>query len=92
MAGKKGGEGTGGRGQPELREFFSVTDAANNVTTYGYDTENNLTSITDANQDVTGFAYDAYGRVTETDFPSSYAETYTYDAVNNLTSRKTGTG
>ena len=75
------------RGTARTARGFSVTDAANHVTTYGYDTENNLTSITDANQHVTGFVYDAYGRVTETDFPSSYAETYAYDAVNNLTSK-----
>ena len=52
-----------------------MTDAANNVTTYAYDTENNLTSITDALSRVTGFAYDARGRVTTVTFPSTLAET-----------------
>ena len=67
--------------------MLTVTDAANNVTTYGYDTENNLTSITDANSHTTNFAYDAFGRVTQTTFPSSAVETYSYDAVGNLTGK-----
>jgi YD repeat-containing protein len=33
----------------------SVTDAAQHVTQYAYDDENNLTSITDANSHVTGY-------------------------------------
>jgi YD repeat-containing protein len=54
-----------------------VTDAQNNVTTYGYDREGNLTSITDANHNATDFTYDAFGRVIKTTFPSGYIETYT---------------
>ena len=61
-----------------------MTDAANNVTTYGYDTENNLTSIRDANYNTTSFTYDAFGRVTQTTFPAGNVETYGYDADNNL--------
>jgi YD repeat-containing protein len=57
------------------------------VTTYGYDTESNLTSVTDANNHTTTFAYDAFGRVTQTSFPSSSVETYSYDAVGNLTGK-----
>lgn len=62
-------------------------DAANNVTTYGYDTESNLTGITDANNQLTTFTYDAFGRVTRTSFPSTLIETYAYDADDNLTSK-----
>jgi YD repeat-containing protein len=65
-----------------------VTDAANNVTQYVYDTEDNLTSITDANSHLTLFTYDAFGRVTNANFPSTFSETYAYDAIGNLT-RKT---
>jgi len=50
-----------------------VTDEQN-VTTYAYDLENNLTSITDAAQHTTSFVYDAFGRVTQTAFPSSLTE------------------
>jgi len=57
------------------------------VTSYTYDTENNLLSITDANQHTTNFAYDAFGRVKQTTFPSNYSESYAYDANNNLTSK-----
>jgi YD repeat-containing protein len=64
-----------------------VTDPANNVTQYNYDTENNLTSITDANNHTTYFAYNARGWVTQTTFPSNLYESYGYDAGGNLTSK-----
>jgi YD repeat-containing protein len=69
--------------------LITVTDAATpgNVTTYGYDTESNLTSIQDANSHTTSFSYDAFGRVSKTTFPSTLAEYYYYDAVSNLTSK-----
>jgi YD repeat-containing protein len=54
------------------RRLTSVTDAANNLTTYAYDTENNLTSIQDANLNTTSFTYDQFGRVTQTNFPSTH--------------------
>jgi YD repeat-containing protein len=65
-----------------------VTDAAQNVITYAYDTENDLLSITDASDHSTSFTYDEFRRVTQTTFPAvnSY-ETYVYDAVGNLTSK-----
>jgi len=65
----------------------SVTDPNNNVTTYTYDTENNLLSIEDANNNTTSFSYDAYSRVMQTTFPSTHYEQYGYDAANNLTSK-----
>jgi RHS repeat-associated protein len=67
--------------------LVSVTDALNNVTTYAYDTEDNLTNITDSSQHTTYFTYDAFGRVTNANFPSTMSETYAYDADNNLTSK-----
>ncbi len=70
-----------------MDRLITVTDAASNITTYGYDTENNLTGIKDANNHTTTFTYDAFGRVTKTSFPSTLAETYGYDANNNLTSK-----
>ncbi len=57
------------------------------VTTYAYDSENNLTSITDALGRATSFTYDSYGRVTKATFPSTLEETYTYDAMGNLLSK-----
>ena len=58
-----------------------------NVTIYGYDTENNMVNITDAANHDTGFTYDALGRVTQVTFPSTLSESYTYDAMNNLLSK-----
>jgi RHS repeat-associated protein len=65
----------------------SVTDAAAHVTSYAYDTENNLLSITDAAGHTTSFSYDAFGRVTQTTFPSTLTESYVYSAVGTLTSK-----
>ena len=71
-------------GDTRATEF---TDAAQNSTIYGYDTENNMVGITDAANHQTAFAYDALGRVTQVTFPSTHTEGYTYDAVNNLLSK-----
>jgi YD repeat-containing protein len=60
----------------------TVTNPASNVTSYTYDTENNLLGITDANGHTTNFTYDAYGRVTQTTFPSSSYESYAYDPAD----------
>ncbi len=64
-----------------------MTDAANQVTTYAYDVENNPLNITDAAGHTTSFNYDAFGRVTQTSFPSTLVESYVYDAIGNLTSK-----
>jgi YD repeat-containing protein len=46
----------------DLKTLTTVT-AAGNVTTYTYDTENNLLGISDANSHATNFIRDAFGRV-----------------------------
>ena len=56
---------------------MAVTDAASNLTAYGYDTENNMEDITDAASRQTGFAYDALARVTQVTFPSALSESQT---------------
>ena len=65
----------------------SLTDAASNLTAYGFDTENRLASITDALGRVRSFAYDSMGHVTSVKFPSALGESYTYDAMGNLVSK-----
>ena len=65
----------------------AVTDPANNLTSYAYDSEDTLSAITDANNHTTNFADNARGWVTQTTFPSTLYETYGYDAVGNLTSK-----
>jgi RHS repeat-associated protein len=64
-----------------------VKDAANNITHYEYDTENNLLNVTDPAGHITSFAYDAFGRATQTTFPSTLTESYIYDAAGNLVSK-----
>ena len=67
--------------------LVAFTDAASNLTVYGYRTENNLVNITEAANNETGFAYDALGRVSSVTFPSTLSESYTYDAMINLLSK-----
>ena len=57
------------------------------MTTYAYDTENDLLSVTDAAGHITSFTYDELRRLTQTSFPSGLAESFIYDAVGNLTSK-----
>ena len=60
------------------------------VTTYDYDSNNNLTKVTDAEGNATEYAYDEYNRLIETKdaAPDESAEplvtTYVYDGNNNL--------
>ncbi len=54
------------------------------MTTYTYDTENNLTDIYDAKQNHTHFDYTNSYQLLKTTFPSSYYETYLFDSNGNL--------
>ena len=80
-------------GYDDADRLLTVTDAqtpTSGVTTYAYDTENNLTDIWDAKNNHTQFAY--WGgtghQLRSTTFPSGYTETYQWDGNDNLT-RKT---
>ena len=74
-----------------------MTDALDQVTSYGYDELGNRTSQTDANGHVTRFEYDKLGRETKRILPAVAAagggpttaafETKTYDAAGNLETR-----
>ncbi len=62
-----------------------MTDAANNGTTYSYDSESNLTSITDAKLNQTAFHYTPNRWVDRVDFPAvGMHEYFTYDLNGNL--------
>ena len=70
--------------------LLTVTDAQTptaGVTTYGYDTENDLTDIWDTKSNHTRFVYFPGQYLYETIFPSGSAETYTWDNNNNLTTK-----
>jgi len=74
-----------------LREIgdrlLTVTDAQSptaGVTTYAYDTENNLTDIYDAKNNHTQFLYYPGKILYKSIFPSTLYETYTFDSNNNL--------
>jgi RHS repeat-associated protein len=64
---------------------MSVTDAANNTTSYAYDPLGNLTTVTKptANATVQMF-YDIRGRKTQLIDPDAGTITYTYDALGGL--------
>jgi RHS repeat-associated protein len=70
--------------------LISVTDAQTptaGVTTYAYDTENDLTDIWDAASHHTRFVYFPGQYLYETVFPSGQSETYQWDGNNNLSSK-----
>lgn len=54
------------------------------VTSYGYDTQGNLTSVTDPNSNVTTYVYDDFGRMLRQTSPVSGVTTYSYDAAGNV--------
>ncbi len=54
------------------------------MTTYAYDTENNLTDVYDAKNNHTQFVYLPGKVLYRTIFPSTEVETYTFDSNNNL--------
>jgi len=77
-------------GYDDADRLISVTDAQTptaGVTTYKYDTENNLTDIYDASNNHTRFYYNAHHQLQQSTFPSGYYETYVWDNNNNLTSK-----
>lgn len=77
-------------GYDDADRLISVTDAQTPtpaVTTYTYDSENNLTDIYDAAQNHTHFDYVNGHQLQKTTFPSHLYETYAFDLLDNLTSR-----
>jgi len=76
-------------GYDDADRLLTVTDAQSptpGVTTYAYDTENNLTDIYDAstNHNHTQFLYYPGKILNKTIFPSTLYETYIFDSNNNL--------
>ena len=74
-------------GYDDADRLISVTDAQSptaGVTTYTYDTENNLTDIYDAKLSHTHFDYTNSYQLLKTTFPSTYYETYLFDGNGNL--------
>jgi RHS repeat-associated protein len=74
-------------GYDDADRLLTVTDAqspTNGVTTYAYDTENNLTDIYDAKNNHTQFVYLPGKILYQTTFPSTEYETYSFDDDNNL--------
>ena len=74
-------------GYDDADRLLTVTDAQSptpGVTTYAYDTENNLTDIYDAKNNHTQFQYYPGKILNKTIFPSTLYETYLFDSNNNL--------
>lgn len=75
-----GGSGTPGNCSQDIA-------ATGFLTSYVYDTLDDLTQITQGNLTARTFAYDALSRLIATTNPESGVTTYTYDASGNITSR-----
>src|SRR5216684_4602623 len=77
-------------GYDDADRLLTVTDSQTptaGVTTYAYDTENNLTDIYDAKNNHTQFLYSPGKILNKTIFPSTLYETYVIDSNNNLQSK-----
>jgi RHS repeat-associated protein len=75
-------------GYDDADRLISVTDAQTptaGVTTYTYDTENNLTDIYDAASNHTHFDYINDRNVQKITYPSGYFEQFAWDPDNNMT-------
>ena len=75
-------------GYDDADRLTSVTDAQSptaGVTTYTYDTENNLTDIYDAAQNHTHFDYISDHNIQKITYPSGLYEQFAWDPNNNMT-------
>ena len=76
-------------------ELTQMTDPSGKVTTYGYDSNGNLTTETydpSSSDQVTTFTYDQSNRLTSVDLPDGTTVSYTYDANDDQTSTTVTTG
>ena len=62
----------------------AVSQPGNAITSYGYDTQGNLTSVMDAESHETTYEYDDMGRVFMTISPDTGTVSYAYDEAGNL--------
>jgi RHS repeat-associated protein len=67
-------------GQP-----LEVLDALNQLTTYTYDSHNNLQSVTDAQGNRTAYLYDANNDLVRITDSLGYTSTYTYNSAGDVT-------
>jgi len=72
--------------------MHTVTDAAGGITTYVYDTRDNLKTVTDANDQTHTFTYDLADRLKTEARPLGDPITYEYDEVGNLLVRTSPQG
>jgi RHS repeat-associated protein len=64
----------------------TLTDPANGVTNYSYDSLNRLTGLADFNSNSFGFIYDALSRRTQLTRPNGISSNYAYDNLSRLLS------
>ncbi|HEY8185434.1 MAG TPA: RHS repeat-associated core domain-containing protein [Pyrinomonadaceae bacterium] len=74
-----------------LKEIYEDPNGLNYLTSYGYDSLDNLTSISQGIQTRT-FVYDSLKRLTSATNPESGTITYQYDANGNLTQKTDARG
>lgn len=82
-------------GTGKTGKVYTVTDAANNVTTYDYDANGQMVSVKNALNKYTYYSYNARGVVTKTWGDADYPTEKVYDNTGRITQLKTyrgGTG
>ncbi|MBI3178527.1 MAG: RHS repeat protein, partial [Deltaproteobacteria bacterium] len=70
-----------------LQTVTEGTGPTARVTSYGYDSDDNLTSVVDADGRLTSYLYDDFGQLTAVDSPDSGLTLYQYDALGNLVAK-----
>ncbi len=80
-----------GANGPSPNTLKTLTDANGNVTTFGYDPNDNPTSITDANGKVTGMQWNG-GNLTQLKDALGNATQYVYDSKGRRTKETDATG
>ncbi len=75
-----------------MTRLTSVTDPEGGVTSYTYDSRDNLTSVTDASGNTTFYFYDSLNRLVSTTSPDTGTTSYTYDANGNMLTKTDANG
>jgi len=69
-----------------------ITHPLSTITSYDYDTQDNLASVTDPRTQTTQYAYDDFGRKNQTTSPDTGTTKYEYDEAGNLAKRVDANG
>jgi RHS repeat-associated protein len=76
----------------QVRQTLASAPSGKAVTSYGYDSMDNLASVTDPNGNTTGYTYDDFHRLARQDSPVTGETDYAYDEAGNMVGSIDGRG